>query len=182
MRHFLSKGIPNFDRVLLVESGARQLFEDLLRGLYDVHPNMRADLLTCYAGVPEHYRTDCGSVYRVGDHRGSKARRKLYAELKANGYTVIGIICAAQSIMTRWKWIVAARVPAKMFILNENGDYFWFDRGHLGVIRRFILFRAGLSGAGAVRTLARLIAFPFALLYLILFAATVHLRRKLRTL
>jgi hypothetical protein len=25
------------------------LFEDLLRGLYDVHPNMRADLLTCYA-------------------------------------------------------------------------------------------------------------------------------------
>jgi hypothetical protein len=70
---------------------------------------MRADLLTCYAGVPEHYRTDCGSVYRVGDHRGSKARRKLYSELKANGYRVIGIICAAQPIMTRWKWTVAAR-------------------------------------------------------------------------
>src|SRR5260370_38334720 len=85
-------------------------------------------------------------------------------------------------MMTRWKWMVAARVPAKMFILNENGDYFWVDRGHLGVIRHFLLFRAGLSGAGAVRTLARLIAFPFALLYLILFAASVHLRRKLRTL
>jgi hypothetical protein len=25
---------------------------------------------------------------------------------------------------TRWKWMVAASVLAKMFILNENGDYF----------------------------------------------------------
>src|SRR5258708_33945111 len=84
--------------------------------------------------------------------------------------------------MTKWKWVLAARLPAKVFILNENGDYFWVDRGHLGVIRHFILFRAGLSGAGAVRTLARLIAFPFALLYIILSAAPVHLRRKFRTL
>ena len=182
MRRFLSKAIPNFDRVLLVESGARQLFEDLLRGLYKVHPNMRADLLTCYAGVPERYRTDRGRVYRVGDYHGARARRKLYAELKANHYNVVGIICAAQPIMTRWKWAVAAHVPAKVFVLNENGDYFWLDRGHLGIIRKFILFRAGLSGAGAVRTLARIFAFPFAFLYLVLYAATVHLRRKLRTL
>src|SRR5258708_11947651 len=120
MGRFLSKVIPTFDWVLLCEGGRRQLFEDLLRGLYDVHPKMRADLLTCYAGVPDHYRADRGSVYRVTDYRGAKARRKLYAELKANRYNVIGIICAAQPIMTRWKWIVAARVPAKMFILNAN--------------------------------------------------------------
>ena len=182
MRRFLSKGIPNFNRVLLVESGSRQLFEDLLRDLYKVHPHMRADLLTCFAGVPDHYRADRGSVYRVGDYRGSRARRKLYAELKSNRYDVTGVICAAQPIMTRWKWMVAARVPAKVFVLNENGDYFWLDRGHLGIIRQFISFRAGLSGAGAVRTLARLAAFPFALLYLVLYAATVHFRRKLRTL
>ena len=66
MRRFLSRGTPPFDRVLLVESGSRQLYEDLLRGLYDVHPNMRADVLTCFAGVPKCYREDRGSVYRVG--------------------------------------------------------------------------------------------------------------------
>jgi hypothetical protein len=182
MRYFLSKRMPLFERVLLVESGSRQLFEDLLRGLYDVHAEMRADLVTCYAGVPEHYRTAQGQVYRVTDYRDSRARQEFYAELAGNRYDVILIICSAEPIMTKWKLMLAARLRAKLLILNENGDYFWFDRGHAGTIAHFILFRAGLSGAGAVRTLARLTAFPFALLYLILFAATVHLRRKLRTL
>ena len=47
-------------------------------------------------------------------------------------------------------------------------------------MRHFALFRAGLAGAGAVRILARLAMFPFTLSYLLLYAATVHLRRKLR--
>jgi thiosulfate reductase cytochrome b subunit len=43
-----------------------------------------------------------------------------------------------------------------------------------------VLFRAGLAGAGAVRTLARFFLFPFTLLYLLLYATTVHFRRVLR--
>ncbi len=78
--------------------------------------------------------------------------------------------------------MLAARLPGKVFVLNENGDYFWMDHGHLATIRYFILFRAGLTGSGAVRTLARVVLFPFSLLYLILYAITVHLRRSLRTL
>ncbi len=76
--------------------------------------------------------------------------------------------------MTKWKWALVAQVPAKVFILNENGDYFWLDRGHWTNIRHFVLFRAGLAGAGAVRTIGRLLLFPFTLLYLIAFAAVVH--------
>ena len=71
-------------------------------------------------------------------------------------------------------------LPAKVFVLNENGDTFWLDYTHFGVIRHFVLFRAGLAGAGAVRTLARVFLFPFTLLYLLLYAATVHSRRALR--
>lgn len=182
MRYFLSKSVPPFSRVLLIESGRRELFEDLLNGLYDVHPDMQADLVTCYAGAPEHFRTDRGAVYRVTDYPNGRARKKLYAELARNRYTIAGIICSAEPIMTKWKWMLAARLPAKVFVLNENGDYFWLDRGHFATIRHFLLFRAGLTGAGAIRTLARLALFPFTLLYLILYAATVHLRRKLRTL
>ena len=181
MRYFLSKYVPPFSRVLLVESGRRQLMEDLLSGLYDVHPAMQADLLTCYGGVPDNFRTSRGAVYRVTDYPDPSSRKRLYAELDANRYPIVGIVCSAEPIMTKWKWMLAARIPGKVFILNENGDYFWLDRGHLGNIRHFILFRAGLTGAGAVRTLARLILFPFTLFYLILYAATVHLRRKLRT-
>jgi hypothetical protein len=182
LRYFLHRTAPPFSRVLLVESGRRDLFEDLLRGLYDVHAGMQADLVTCYAGLPQHFRTDRGEVYRVTDYPNGRLRKKLYGLLGANRYTVVGIICSGEPIMTKWKWMLAARLPAKVFVLNENGDYFWLDRGHLANIRHFILFRAGLTGAGAIRTLARLVLFPFTLLYLILYAFTVHLRRKLRTL
>ena len=182
MRYFLSKRVPLFTRILLIESGDRKLYEELLKGLYDLHPGMQADLLTCFAGTPKNFRTDAGRIYRVNDYPGRANRQRLYKELAANRYAIAGIICCAQPIMTKWKWVLAARLPAKVFILNENGDYFWLDRGHLGTIRHFILFRAGLTGSGAIRTLARLLSFPFTLLYLILYAMTIHLRRKLRTL
>ena len=54
------------------------------------------------------------------------------------------------------------------------------DRGQWRQIRTFILYRAGLAGAGAVRMLARLLFFPLTLGYLLLYAGTVHLRRSLR--
>jgi hypothetical protein len=182
MRYYVSKRIPPFTRILLIESGRRELFDELLRGLYDVHPGMHADLVTCYEGVPSTFRSDVGRVYRVTEYHTRALRRKLYKELGANRYAVAGIICSSEPIMTKWKWVLAARLPAKVFILNENGDYFWIDRGHLSNLTQFVLFRAGLTGSGAVRTLARLVSFPFTLLYLILYAITVHLRRKLRTL
>ena len=182
MRYFLSKDQPPFSRVLLVESGGRHLYENLLGNLYNFYPEMKADLVTCYAGAPESFRGDRGSVFHVTDYPDGPSRQRFYQELARNRYSVVGIICSAEPIMTKWKWMLAARLPGKVFILNENGDYFWLDRGNLATAWQFILFRAGLTGAGAVRTLARVALFPFTLLYLILYAATVHLRRKLRTI
>jgi hypothetical protein len=181
MRHFLTRSVPPFSRVLLVESGSRALFENLLPVLYQNHAEMICDLLTCYGGVPKTFREDQGAVYRVADYPSGPARQRLYQELGSNGYSIVGIICSAEPIMTKWKWMLAARLPGKVFVLNENGDYFWLDRGHLASIRYFMLFRAGLTGSGAVRTLARVVLFPFSLLYLILYAITVHFRRILRT-
>jgi hypothetical protein len=182
MRRFFSKSVPPFSRIILVESGSRELFENLLPVLYQNNPGMTCDLVTCYAGTPKTFRPEQGSVYRVTDYPGKPARRRLYNELGRNNYVITGIICSAEPIMTKWKWVLAARLPGKVFVLNENGDYLWLDRGHLAAIRYFILFRAGLTGAGAVRTLARVVLFPFTLLYLILYAITVHFRRILRTL
>ncbi len=182
MHEFFSKRIPPFTRLLLVESGSRYLFENLLPGLFKVHGSaIRVDLVTCYAGLPKGFPSDSGKVYRVADYSGPENRRRLYRELHANGYTAMGIICSGEPIMTKWKWALAFELPLKVFVLNENGDYFWIDRGHLPAIRHFILFRAGLAGAGAVSTLGRVIVFPFSLLYLLLYAAAVHLRRKVRT-
>jgi hypothetical protein len=182
MRHFFTRAFPSFSRVLLIESGSRELFEKLLPLLYRNHPGMICDLVTCYAGVPANFREDHGAVYRVTDYPAGPARQRLYKELGGKRYTVVGVICSAEPIMTKWKWMLAARLPGKVFVLNENGDYFWLDYGHWSQIRYFVLFRAGLTGSGAVRTIARVVLFPFTLLYLILYALTVHFRRILRTL
>jgi len=179
-RLLFSQRIPPFDRVLLVESGARHLADDLLSGLYDVHPAMRLDLVTCYPGLPANFREDKGAVYRVAAYQGRGGRKRLYRALRSQGYTVLGLVCAGQPVMTKWKWAIALHVPAKIFILNENGDYFWLDYSNWSTLRHFLLFRAGLAGGGAVATLARLAMFPFTLAYLLLYAAAVHLRRRSR--
>jgi hypothetical protein len=179
VRYFFRRHIPAFDRVLLIESGSRYLFDEIVPGLYQHHgEHIQVDLLTCYAGLPKGFREDLGKVWRVTDYHGRPGRKKLYKLLDERRYSVLGMICSGEPIMTKWKWVLAARLPAKVYMVNENGDYFWLDWAHWAQIRHFVLFRAGLTGAGAVRTLARLVSFPFTLLYLLLYAAAVHLRRK----
>jgi hypothetical protein len=181
VRYFLTRRQPEVSRLLLVESGPRYLFEGLIPGIRESYgPSVFVDLVTCYPGLPAGFDPATTTVYRVSDYRGRAGRSRLYRELAANRYSVAGIICSAQPIMTKWKWALTLRLPAKVFILNENGDYFWLDYAHWRVIRHFVLYRAGLAGAGAVRTLARLFLFPATLLYLLLYATTVHGRRVLR--
>jgi hypothetical protein len=81
--------------------------------------------------------------------------------------------------MTKWKWAIVAHLPGKLFIINENGDYFWVDRGNWRTLKHFTLIRAGLSGADAVRTLAQLVVFPFTVVYLLAYAAWAHTKRRL---
>jgi hypothetical protein len=181
VRYFLRRRIPTPGAILLVESGSRDLAEKVVPSLRENWgENIRIDLVTCYSKLPQACRPETTAAYRVSDYRGRDARRKLYRELARNRYGIMGIICSGEPVMLKWKWALAARIPAKVFIVNENGDYFWFDRGHLGPLRELVLERAGLAGAGAVRTLGRIFSFPFTLLYLLLYAASVHTRRALR--
>ncbi len=180
MRWFVSRRIPPFTKILLVESGSRHLTEHILAHLQSVHEGMTADLFTCFSGTPAGFDKASGKVYRSQDYAERSARTRVLGELAGNGYNILGIICSGEPVLTRWKWILAARLPAKVFVLNENGDYFWIDRGHAGAIRGFVAYRAGLSDAGAVRTLAQAALLPFTFLYLLLYAGFVHMRRLLR--
>lgn len=181
VRYFLSRQIPPTDAILLVESGSRSLVEKVISGLRETWGDeVHIDLVTCFSKLPEGFQQATTRAYRVIDYRGKAARRKLYAELAQNRYGLMGIVCSGEPLMTKWKWVLALRIPAKIFVINENGDYFWLDRGHLDPLRQFVLLRAGLAGAGAVRTLARVLSFPFTLAYLLLYATTIHARRALR--
>lgn len=180
MRYFVSRHIPRPHSILLVESGARSLVEKVAPGLRESWgADVELDLVTCFSGLPDGFPPHT-RVYRTGNYRTREGRRKLFRQLRENRYALMGIICSGEPILLKWKLAIAWQVPAKVFIINENGDYFWLDRGHLDLLRQMALLRSGLAGAGAVRTLARAVLFPFTLTYLVLYATVVHARRALR--
>ncbi|MGD0500179.1 MAG: hypothetical protein ABSC23_17280 [Bryobacteraceae bacterium] len=181
MRYFLTARHPKPRAVLLVESGTRGLIEGLIPGLRGIWgAGVAIDLFTCFPAAPRGLAPETARVYRSGDYRTLESRLQLVRTLARNRYTQLGIVCSGEPILALWKWALAVALPAKVFVVNENGDYFWLDRRHLGAIFRFAFARSGLAGAGAVRTLARAVTFPFTLAYLLLFAAAVHVRRALR--
>jgi uncharacterized Fe-S cluster-containing radical SAM superfamily protein len=180
MRYLLSRRVPSGTRILLIESGSRSLMENLIPLLYSGWgAEYTIDLVTCYGGLPEGLPSNT-HVFRVGDYGTPERRKELVRELRSRDYAYAGMICSAEPIMTKWKWMVALRVPGKVFILNENGDYFWLHRENAAILREFALVRAGLSGADAVHTIGRLLLFPCAVIFLLLYALQAHARRILR--
>jgi len=179
MRYFLSRHIPQPHRILLVESGSRNLIEKVRPALLEAWGDIRIDLVTCYAKLPAGFPPET-RVYRTADFRDRDGRRTLYTELHENQYALIGIVCSGEPVMLKWKWALAWQLRSKLFLINENGDFFWFDRGHLDLIWQTVLLRSGLAGAGAVRTLARVASFPLTFSYLLLYATVVHARRAFR--
>ena len=179
MRYLLSNREPEGARILLVESGSRALIENVLPLLYSTWAaEYPIDLITCYGGAPEGLTSDA-TIYRTSDYTSPEKRDGLVKELRAREYAYIGIVCSAEPVMTKWKWMLAYRIPAKLFIINENSDYFWFHRENSATLREFALVRAGLYGSDAPRTIARLLIFPFAVIFLLLYAAQAHTRRLL---
>src|SRR5580704_14261536 len=111
VRHFFTRRTPPFTRALLIESGSRRLLDSLVPSLYQFYGEaLEIDLVTCFAGVPEGFR---GTVYRIADYTEPASRVRLLNQLKSRNYAAIGIICAAEPIMTKWKWWLAAKIPAK---------------------------------------------------------------------
>jgi hypothetical protein len=180
MRYVWTMREPPLTRVLLIESGSRSLLENLLPHLRSkIGPTVPIDLVTCYAGLPAGFDPDT-VVFRITEYGSPDRRKELIRLLRARRYAIAGMICSAEPIMTKWKWLIAFRVPAKFFIINENGDYFWAHRANASSIRQFVSVRLGLSGTGAVRTFARLLLFPFSVIFLLLYALMAHTRRRIR--
>ena len=177
MRYFFRRRIPHPTRILLIESGSRELINRVLPLLGKMWDGPEVDLVTCYAMAPQGF---AGRTFNVNDYGGAAGRQRLLQDLLAREYNIAGILCSAEPIMTKWKWWLGAKLPTKIFVINENADIFWLDWGHAGVIRQFIAERAGLTGPGAVVSLARLVFFPVTLGYLLMYAGYVHFRRRLR--
>jgi hypothetical protein len=180
VRYFLTRREPPLTRILLIESGSRSLLEGIIPHLRTVWgEGVPIDLVTCYAGLPEGFGPET-LVYRVTDYGSTEGRKQLIRVLLIHEHSIAGMICSAEPIMTKWKWMIAVRLPAKVFVLNENGDYFWIHRDNAAAMRQFLQVRLGLSGAGAIRTIGRLLIFPCSVLFLLLYAFAAHAGRFAR--
>jgi hypothetical protein len=180
VRYFLSRRAAPLTGVLLIESGSRSLIEAVAPHLRQTWArDVPIDLLTCFGGLPAGLGPET-KVYRVTDYTTSESRSELLRQLRARNYSTVGMICSAEAIMTKWKWMIALRLPVKVFIINENGDYFWVNREQSATLREFSLIRMGLAGEGAVRTIGRLLVFPFSVLFLLLYAFAAHSGRIVR--
>ena len=180
MRYFLSRRSPPVTGVLLIESGSRFLIERVVPHIRATWaPDVPIDLITCFGGLPAGLGPET-IVYRTTGYTTPGKRKELLRELRARNYSMVGMICSGEPIMTKWKWMIALRLPVKVFIINENGDYFWVNREQSAVLREFCLVRTGLAGEGAIRTVGRLLIFPFSILFLLLYAFVAHSGRMVR--
>jgi hypothetical protein len=178
LRRFWSLATPPLRRILLIESGSREHSDNWLRWLQTANPHACVDLLTCFDGSPAHLAPG-GAVFQTQDYITKQARTELIEEFRRNRYDVIAVLCTGEPVMTKWKWYVAAAVPAKVLIVNENTDFFWLHRNQWATIGKFASARLGLSGAGAARMPLQLLALPFSLAYVTAATLYFHLRRRL---
>jgi hypothetical protein len=160
--------------VLLIESGSRGTLEKAIpavRTFWGKTPPP-IDVFTCFSGIPEGLPDDA-RIYRVRDYPGTE-RKKLFHDFKTHGYSVVAMVCSGEPIFARWKWILAAGVPAKLLIINESGDCFWFDRENLAAIREFVVSRSGITGTTVLRSALQIAALPVTLPFLLFSAGVAH--------
>jgi hypothetical protein len=180
MRGVLSAFHPSFERILVIESGPRKVADTFLQHLYQIQKSEQVDLLTCYPGAPKSFNPQRGGVYSV-HHPDAKTDRSLFIRrLLAKHYTVVAILCTGDSVLTKWKWVIALRTRAKVLVVNEFDGFFLIDRKHLRPAKMMLWIRLGLNQPLKLHLLGELLLVPFTIGYLALYAGWVHARRVVR--
>jgi hypothetical protein len=181
MRGLFSKACPSFERLLVIESGPRDVAEIFLQHLYEVQKSSHVDLLSCYGGRPQAFDPERGTVYSVHDAAARQNRGRFIRQLLGNRYTIVAILCTGDPVLAKWKWIIALRAKAKILIVNEHAGFFLLDFQHHRFARMMLSLRLGVHQPFQLRLVGELLLMPFTIGYLALYAAYVHARRVLRT-
>ncbi|HWP83950.1 MAG TPA: hypothetical protein VNN17_02065 [Terriglobia bacterium] len=166
--------VPPARDILLVESGSPQAFRQGLVNIRQSFPETRLQLLTCW---PEPAQNVFSSIYRVQEYASRREKLALLFSLRKNPPDVLGILCSNDPIMYSWKLLATLVLPAKVLIINENGDFFWLDWQNRKALRRFLQSRWVIIRKEFLLTLLRGMVFPLTFLYLLLHAGWLYLRR-----
>lgn len=176
---FFQSAVPPARDILLIESGSQDIFRRGLAGIRRTFPEARLHLLTCWPDPPPGPLT---SLHRVRDYTSRRDKLRLLRSLRKQPSDVLAVLCSKEPVMFSWKMLAILLIPAKTLIINENGDFFWFDWQSRGALRQFLQSRWGLLSHEFLLTLLRAFAFPFTILFLLANAAWLYSRRWRRLL
>ncbi len=178
MRYIFGK-FPAADDVLLIESGSPAVGRRVLEKLRALFPKARYHLLTCWPDVPAGL---CQSVFRASDYPASLDKVRLLVSLARRKWRVLAILCTGEQVLWRWKLLALVLFPSKVLIVNEHADFFWLDWAHRRNVRQFLAVRWGVNRDEIAATVLRALVFPLTLLYLLLTALYLYVRRWRRLL
>lgn len=179
MRYFLTRRTPPVNRILLIESGSRELGE---QAVVCLRKAFGADVPIDVLGCRRAPLLGVAGYDDVSEARTPSARLAVLRKIRRGGYSVAGVLSSGDSTMSLWKMAAILVVPAKFLVFNENVDFFWIDRAHWPNAAALLQQRSGLGGESTVRALAWFAALPLALLYLLTYAMWVHVARVFRLL
>jgi hypothetical protein len=179
MKGFFNGAVPPAHNILLIESGSQNIFERALQGIRQAFPEARLHLVTCWPDMPPG---PFASLYRVHDYPSRGDKLRLLRSFRRNPADVLVIVCSKEPVMYAWKMLALLLVPAKTLIVNENGDFFWLDWLNRRTLRRFLQSRWIIIRKEFLLTVLRALVFPFTILYLLLNAAFLYVRRWRRLL
>jgi hypothetical protein len=180
MKFFFSGRGPAVDRILLIESGSRNVLERAIAGMQRGFPGASLELCTCFPGLPAAAAFE--RVWRVTDAPSLGEKWRMARAIAATRPPVAAMLFSGEPILFNWKAALLLLLPSKILLINENGDFFWLDRPNLPTLRQFVGARLGMNGEGMLRGLCRVIAFPFVLVFLMLAACVTYTMRWSRLL
>ena len=179
MKGFFNDAVPPARAVLIIESGSQHILAHALPAIRRAFPDAGIHLLTCW---PEAPPGPFARLLRVRDFPGRGAKLRLLSSFRRQPADVLAIVCSKEPVMYAWKMMALLLVPAKTLIINENGDFFWFDWHNRRTLRSFVQSRWVIVRKEFLLTALRALVFPFTLLYLLATAAWLYARRWRRLL
>lgn len=169
----------NLTRVLLIESSPREVGDIMLARLYgQLEQPGTVDLLTCYATAPAGFDLGRGRTYSVHQPEAVANRSSFVKSLARGPYDAIVILCAGSGVLAKWKWAILAQTDARVVFADETGDWFFVSVRNVSQLAVLMVRRMHLADIPQVLLMAgKWIVAPLTVLWLVLFAIYVHLRR-----
>ena len=176
----IHSGVPDIERMLLVESGPRTDAQRLIPLLREsICGDAPIDLFTCLPDSPAGLGSDSRAwrTYRATRH---SERWKMLRALRRERHRAAAILCCDSPLLGIWKIVLAALLPAKILLVEDGSTFYWMDRSNWRKALQLAVSRSGVKDPAFVRKLAQVALLPVGLCILLAFAAKVHLRRLLR--